>query len=80
MGLLTKEVEVNLAGVNVKHFESLGYTIPRIKNKYGEMVCPQNTKLKVKTEDLKLGSTCKVTVQCDECFKIYDMKYNFYVK
>lgn len=80
MGLLTKEVEVNLAGVNVKHFESLGYTIPRIKNKYGEMVCPQNTKLKVKTEDLKLGSTCKVTVQCDECSKIYDMKYNFYVK
>ena len=42
MGLITKEVEVKLRGSNVQHFENLGYKIPRIKNKYGKIIIPQD--------------------------------------
>ena len=33
MGLLTKEVEVNITSRNVEYFENLGYTIPRVYDK-----------------------------------------------
>lgn len=66
MGLLTKEVEVGLSN-NIKHYESLGYIIPRIKNNQYKMVVPRGTKLLVKVEDLIDGSKVLVDAQCDSC-------------
>ena len=58
MGLVSKEVEVNINGSNYKHYEDLGYEIPlglatkytyeKYKKKY---VLKKGTKIKVKRYD-----------------------------
>ena len=53
MGLISKEVEINICGGNYKHYEELGYHIPRSKNKWGRMGILQGTKIIVKVEDLQ---------------------------
>lgn len=53
MGLISKEVEINIVGRNYKHYEELGYHIPRSKNKWGRMGILQGTKIIVKVEDLQ---------------------------
>ena len=60
MGLITKELEIELGARNIKHFENLGYPILKGKLKIG-------SKLLVKTKDLPNGSHIKVNVECDEC-------------
>ena len=70
MGLISKEVYAGLNGTSIKHFESLGYEIPRRKtDKYGKMSVPMFAKIKVKVEDLQEGSTVQVDVECDYCKK-----------
>lgn len=79
--LLDKEVEVTLNGkVNVKYYESLGYKIPRYKDKGGIERVKKNTKIIVKTEDLQLGSNVIVNVICDLCNKEHKTSYNTYIK
>jgi hypothetical protein len=67
MGLITKEVEVKLCGNNIKHYEDLGYVIYRNKNKYGKITFSKGLKIKVKTEDLPMGSQVFVDIKCDNC-------------
>ena len=65
--LLTKEVESGLGGKNLKHYESLGYIIPRAISKRGILGVPKGTKLLVKVEDLLEGSTEEIECLCDYC-------------
>lgn len=66
MGLLTKEVDVCLAGNNIKYYEGLGYQIPRRKS-YGRMSVPIGTTITVKIEDVLPCSMVNVELKCDNC-------------
>jgi predicted RNA-binding Zn-ribbon protein involved in translation (DUF1610 family) len=70
MGLITTEVEIILHRTNIKHYENLGYLIPRKKNNIGKMSITRGTKIKVKTEDLLKASKVYVDIQCDDCGKL----------
>lgn len=74
--LITKEIETLLHGRNIKHYESLGYIIPRKDDGY----IPKGTKIMVKTTDLQDNSNMIVEVQCDNCNKQYELKYQKYNK
>jgi len=63
--VITTEVEVKLVGTSVKRYESLGYIIPRAKNSIGKMTIEKGAKIKVKVEDLSVGSHTLVFVKCD---------------
>lgn len=78
MGLVSTEVEVKLASKNIKHYESLGYEIPRYKNKNGLIQCKHGTKINVKVKDLLCSSSALVDVQCDFCKKTKKIKYKDY--
>lgn len=66
--LLTKELEVLLHPRNMKYYEGLGYNIPKIKGeKWGKIITPKGTKIKVKIEDLMKGSNLKIEYLCDYC-------------
>ena len=65
MGLISKEVEVTLNSMNMKYYQKLGYTIPKIKNKSRELTTPNGTKIVVKVEDLSSGSGVDIEVICD---------------
>ena len=80
MGIISKEVEVNLCVGRIPYYESLGYNIPRKKDKSGIYRVPKGTTIKVKVGDLSLGSNVFVKVKCDCCNKEYDMQYNIYNK
>lgn len=67
MAILENEVWVTLAGTNVKHYENLGYHIPRVKNKWHKIQVKSGTKIKIKVEDLQNGSMASVTKVCDVC-------------
>lgn len=88
--LLTKEVEITLAGKWIKYYEDLGYEIPKVTRHYGgyesggsyeRTMTPNGTKIKVKIEDVPKGSsTARVQCQCDNCGKITEMSYSKYNK
>ena len=81
MGLITEEVEVELNGNNVKYLESLGYEIPRRKDKRGRISYIKGQKIKIKPSDLKDKSNEKVDIQCDNdnCKKILkDIRWEHY--
>jgi very-short-patch-repair endonuclease len=84
MGVITKEILVNLNSNRVKYFDNLGYLIPRTKNKQGRMTVLKGTKILIKVEDLPVNSTEKVDVECDGCRKILEdivwQSYKKYVK
>jgi len=69
MGLITQEVEIKL-GNNIKYYESLGYIIPKFKDEHGRLRVLNDTKIIVKTLDLKKGCHILVEVQCKGCDKI----------
>lgn len=80
MGLLSAEVEVILCN-NIKHYESLGYSIPRYYDKkHKKYSVAKETKILVKISDLPFGSHAIVDVECDECGKKYNMEYKTYLK
>lgn len=88
MGLITKEVEMLLTN-NIKHYEELGYEIPRVEKIYyhkngnisnKKYVVLPGTKIKVQSEDLPKNSRYDVEVQCDCCDKIYNQPYASYCK
>ena len=80
MGLISKEVEINIVGRNYKHYEELGYHIPRVKNKQGKMVIPTGAKIVVKVEDLTKGSKTIVECMCDRCGFTTYMTYSNYCR
>jgi len=65
--LLTLEVEIKVPHKTLKHYEDLGYTIPKYKNENGKMVVKKGTKIIVKVNDLTYGSGVDVIVLCDQC-------------
>ncbi|MFP5110233.1 zinc-ribbon domain-containing protein [Neobacillus sp. C211] len=69
MAILEKEVEIFLNPSNVKHYEKLGYEIPKVKDKRGIIRVPNGTKILVKIEELPKKSHIKLTKICDECGK-----------
>jgi len=85
MGLITKEVEVKLSNKIIKHYEDLGYEIPRYFNKNNnKYMVKRGTKILVKTEHLTDGSDIKVDVKCDHCGKTLEnilwTNYKNYIK
>jgi hypothetical protein len=80
MGLMTKEIEVSLGGSNIGWFESKGYTMPRIKDKYYKISVKRGTKIKVNVNDLPDNSNIKVKCSCDNCKKEYDIIWQNYNK
>ena len=76
--LLDKEVKVTLCSGNIKYYESLGYHIPRSRNKHGKITVPRGTKITVKVDDLPPSSGVLVQVQCDACQKTYYIAYGNY--
>lgn len=73
--LLTKEVEVRARSRDTKYYESLGYKIPREKDKRGRERIPPDATIKVSIEDLPDGSNKLVKYQCDDCGDIHEVAY-----
>lgn len=80
MGLLSKEIDITLCSTNIKHYEGLGYIIPREKDKRGRLTVPKGTKMKVDTRDLPSNSEVVVKIQCDYCKKELEGFYGNYNK
>lgn len=80
MGLITKTVWARLSGATIKHYEDLGYDIPRKKDKQGNMRVPRGTKIMVDVKHLPNKSNIVVKAQCDMCNKKYDIIYQNYTK
>lgn len=80
MGLMNQEVEVVLHPSNTKHYEKLGYEIPRYKNKQGREVVKKGTKIKVRASDLTNKSRVMVDVECDGCGKMLSVRWYSYAK
>jgi len=78
--LIIKEVEVVLNGTTIKYFESLGYKIPRYKDKSYRIKIKNGTKLLVKIEDLQPQSNVYIELQCDYCGTKYSSRYQDYYK
>lgn len=81
MGLISEEVEVGLNSKNIKYYESLGYNIPRRKDKWGQLKIPKGTKIIININDLQKGSSIKINIKCDGCGEIIkDIPYYNYNK
>lgn len=77
--LLTKEVEVQLSGKNIKYYEDLGYEIPRVLGRNNKLVVKKGTTITVPINDLQLTSGIKVYVMCDVCHEhISHIRYHDY--
>ena len=76
MGLLTETVEIKINNRTYKHFEDLGYEIPRHYNgKKKKWLITTGATITVKVSDLYKGSGVKVECECDCCHKIYTIQY-----
>lgn len=81
MGLLTKEVEIQLTSKNIKHYEKNGYEIPRYYNKNScTWRVKRGTTIFVKIEDVPKFSHINVYLECDCCGKHYPSLYSNYSK
>lgn len=82
MGILTKEVEVQIVSTNIKYYEEHGYKIPKVpkKNYRNKMVFVAGTKILVKVEDLPKYSQAELQAECDCCGKKYPISYSNYNK
>jgi hypothetical protein len=72
MGLISKEAEIVLNSRNIKHYEDLGYKIPRYIDRIGRSVVKRGTRIIVKIEDLVNTSIATVKVKCDACGEILE--------
>jgi hypothetical protein len=78
MGLITKEVEIQLCSSNIKWYENKGYILPKHKDRLNNMTVPKGSKIFVKCKDLKAGSRVKIDVKCDHCSREYPIEWNSY--
>lgn len=65
--ITTETIEINVNGKKVKYYESLGYNIPKSKNKYGKTTVRKDTKILVRVEDLPPKSHVEIPYKCDYC-------------
>lgn len=81
MGLITKEVEVDVSNRNKEYYKNLGYNIPEYYNVNNKLSVKKGTKIKIKTEHLPKGSHYRVNVgcDCDECNNIVNVQYKSYL-
>ena len=80
MAILEEEIWVNVTG-NPKHYEDLGYEIPKRIDSKGNLSIKRGTKILVKVKDLPKGSTVKVTKVCDICgTQIPNQSYGVIIK
>lgn len=77
--LISKEVEVKISGTNIKHYQELGYEIPKHLNKNNKMVTTMYSKITVGVEDIPRGSHTKIQVKCDYCGDIFTKSYQKYI-
>jgi hypothetical protein len=75
--LVSEFVEVKLNGKKIKHYEELGYILPKRKTKDG-MCVPKNAIINIKIEDVPKNSHIEVIVKCDYCGKEYPTRYDGY--
>lgn len=80
MAILDTEVRVAINAPNRKHFESMGYKIPKVKNKWGRLGVPRGFTVFVKVNHLNEYSRVKVSVKCDFCNIKYKTSYCNIVK
>lgn len=84
--LLTKEVEIGLSSINIKHFENLGYKLPKYYEvKSCKWKVKRGTKLIVPVDVLPKTSKIKVKVLCDYCIEngtetIIEKQYGNYLR
>jgi len=65
MAIKEEFIEVVLSSSNIKHYENLGYPIPRTINKQGRLTVKRGTKIWVKVKDLLPDSKVKITAICE---------------
>lgn len=81
MSIVENEVSVGLNHMNIEYYESLGYDIPRRKDKQGRMTIARGTKILVDIGHLQDGSEVLVSRKCDICGKIDEkLVYNSLLK
>jgi len=79
--ILSKNVLISLNSLNYKHYECLGYTIPKYYDKSHKTYRIKNgTKINVKIEHLTNGSNVKVLIKCDNCGLTKYYKYCYIKK
>ena len=79
MGLITKEIDVCIVSNNYKHYEDLGYCIPKEINKNGKEIIKTGTCIKVKVCDLPKNSHYNVDIECDHCGDKLTVSYGQYI-
>lgn len=79
MGLLTKEVEIDVSGKEKSYYQNLGYKIPEIL-KHGKLHTIKGTKIFVNVKDLPSKSMASVEIKCDCCEKNINIAWNNYLK
>jgi len=67
MAILEEEVFTTVNSRTIKHYENLGYKIPRELNSKGKPVIKRGAKILVKVADLPKRSVVEVTKVCDDC-------------
>jgi len=67
MAILSKEVEIGLNSRAIKWYGTIGYEIPKTKDKWGNISTPRGTKITVNVEDLSDSSSTLVDIKCDCC-------------
>ena len=76
MGLiLPQKVKVKISSANWKHFEELGYKIPRKIGDKNKIVADTTAYIDVNVEDLSYRSHQLVEIKCDYCGKLDKLKY-----
>jgi DNA-directed RNA polymerase subunit M/transcription elongation factor TFIIS len=78
--ILSKTVFVTLNPSNIKHYESLGYNIPRQKDNWNRLTIKLGTTIKVKIEHLLSNSNEKIYCKCNNCNAEKWTQYQFYLK
>jgi len=75
--IIQNNVIVSINANNLKHYESIGYKIPKHQHKRNKnrFQVKKGTKIKVKVSDLPKGSHVKVLCHCDVCGKENLIKY-----
>jgi hypothetical protein len=71
-------IEVQLNGLTIKHYESLGYSIPKSRNSHGRVTVRRGTRLLVKVSDLPPNSAQKVTRICKACSLVSKIPFHLF--
>lgn len=77
--ILDKSIEVAVSSRLGKYYEDLGYEIPKIIGKKGQLIYDTSKTINVKICDLKKSSKELVNVECDVCKKKQKIIYYSYV-